>query len=108
MERSLGDLEQLVMLSLLRLGEEAYGVSVQREIATRAGRTLTFATIYTTLARLEAKGLVESRLGEPTPERGGRAKKLVRLTSAGRAELRQRLHEVRAMVQGLDASWSRP
>ena len=60
----LGELEQRVLLALLRLGHQAYGVAVQREIAARAGRTLSFATIYTTLGRLESKGLVAARLGE--------------------------------------------
>lgn len=108
MDLRLGDLEQLVMLALARLGDEAYGVSVQELIAKRTGRDLAFATIYTTLARLETKGFVDARLGAPTPERGGRAKKLFALTGSGRNALRRSLAEVRTMAQGLGSSWSTP
>jgi DNA-binding PadR family transcriptional regulator len=108
MERNLGELEQLVLLALLRLGEGAYGVSVQRELEARTGRSPTYATIYTTLGRLEAKGLVESSVGDPTPERGGRAKKIFLVTGPGRAALKRSFSELRAMTQGLGGSWSVP
>jgi PadR family transcriptional regulator PadR len=108
MERNLGELEQLLLLALMRLGEGAYGVSVQRELEERTGRSPTYATVYTTLARLEAKGLVESSVGEPTPERGGRAKKHFSVTGSGRAALRRSFTELRAMTQGLGGSWSAP
>ena len=85
----IGEFEQLVLLALVQLGTDAYGLSVQREIAARTGREATFGTVYTTLARLEEKGLVESRLGEPTAERGGRAKTYFRITAKGLREVRQ-------------------
>jgi len=72
MPDNLGELEQLVMLALLRLGEDAYGIPVQQELARVARRRATFATVYSTLQRLESKGFVKSRIGDPTPERGGR------------------------------------
>ena len=68
----LGELEQVVLLAVLRVGKNAYGVPVHDEIQTRAGRDLTLGTIYKTLSRLEEKGLVASHVGDPTPERGGR------------------------------------
>ncbi|HXI21192.1 MAG TPA: helix-turn-helix transcriptional regulator, partial [Gemmatimonadales bacterium] len=71
---NLGDFEQLVLLALVRLGPEAYGVRVRDEIARRAGRAVSLGSVYKTLLRLEAKGLVATRAGEPTPERGGRRK----------------------------------
>ncbi len=104
----LGELEQLVLLALLRLGEDAYGVAVQREIASRARRHPSFATVYTTLARLEEKGLVESRLGESSPERGGRRKKHFVIRAAGRRALAASLDAVRGMTRGLDTSWETP
>ena len=67
----LGEFEQLVLLAVLRLGDDAYGVPVLAEIERATGRSPTLATVHTTLSRLEAKGLVVSRLGEPTPQRGG-------------------------------------
>jgi DNA-binding PadR family transcriptional regulator len=104
----LGELEQLVLLALVRLGDDAYGVAVQREIASRAGRHPSFATIYTTLSRLEDKGLIESRLGESSPERGGRRKKYFVMRAAGRRALRASLEAVRGMTRGLDTSFEAP
>jgi PadR family transcriptional regulator PadR len=101
----LGEFEQLVLLALVRLGDEAYGVSVQREITERTRRDTTFGTVYTTLARLEAKGFVTSVVGEPTPERGGRGKKHFRISPAGRRALQRSLTALRTMARGLDATW---
>jgi DNA-binding PadR family transcriptional regulator len=84
MSRSaLGGLEHLVLLALVRLGEESYGVPILEEIATRTGRSVSRAAVYIALRRLEAKGLLRSRLGEATPERGGRAKRYFRITRGG-------------------------
>ncbi|MEP6836395.1 MAG: helix-turn-helix transcriptional regulator [Gemmatimonas sp.] len=105
MEKNLGELEQLVMFALLRLGDDAYGVTVHQEILERTGRTMSFATIYTTLSRLENKGLVDSFVGDPTPERGGRAKKHFALTSGGKQALQQSVRALRSMARGLDAKW---
>ena len=104
----LGDLEQLVMLAVLRVGDGAYGVSVQQELAERGGRDVTLATVHKTLARLEDKGLVASRTGEPTPVRGGRRRRHFTVTSAGRATLRQSLDVTRRMARGLDLGWGAP
>jgi DNA-binding PadR family transcriptional regulator len=97
-----------VLLALIRLGDDAYGVAVQREIAARTGRATSFATVYTTLARLEGKGFIASRLGEATPERGGRRKKYFEITSAGRGAVRASLRRLRTMTRGLDPSLELP
>lgn len=82
-DSSLGEFEQVVLLAILRLGEEAYGVTIREEIAAKTGRDPSPGALYTTLARLEEKGMIRSRMGEPTPDRGGRAKRFVKLTAAG-------------------------
>jgi PadR family transcriptional regulator PadR len=94
----LGNFELVVMLALIRLGENAYGVPIAREIEVRSGRRVSLGSIYATLERLEAKGLVSSKLGEPTSERGGRAKKYFRVSGMG-------LREVRATQRMLMKSW---
>jgi DNA-binding PadR family transcriptional regulator len=108
MEKNLGELEQLVLLALLRLGDDAYGVTVHQEIQERTGRNMSFATIYTTLSRLEGKAFVESFVGDPTPERGGRAKKHFAITTTGKQALQQSLRALRTMARGLDAKWGTP
>ena len=80
---SLGEFEQLVLLAILRLGSEAYGVPIVREIEERTGRTVSRAAVYIALKRLQGKGLVSSRMADPTPERGGRAKRYFRIEQAG-------------------------
>ena len=80
---SLGEFEQIVLLAILRLGEHAYGVSIRAEIAACTGREAAPGALYTTLDRLEDKGLVTSRLGDPTPLRGGRAKRFFAVTPGG-------------------------
>src|SRR5471032_1780830 len=79
----LGEFEQVVLLAILRLGENAYGVTICEEIAAKTDRDPSPGALYTTLARMEEKGLVKSRLGDPTPDRGGRAKRFVKLTAGG-------------------------
>jgi PadR family transcriptional regulator PadR len=100
---SLGEFEQLVLLALVRLGEDAYGVSIHNEIVRRARRDVTVAAVYKTLERLEDKGLAASRIGEPTPERGGRRKKHFRIQPAGRRALAHALASLRRMTDGLPA-----
>src|SRR5215813_3616237 len=90
----LGDMELLV---LLRLGKEAYGIPILDEVSARSGRDVSRATVYVALKRLEQKGLVTSRLGESTPERGGRAKRFFKLKPSGLKALR----ESREMFLGL-------
>jgi PadR family transcriptional regulator PadR len=84
----LGGVELLVLLALIRLGDEAYGVPISDEIEATSGRSASVGSIYITLDRLERKGLVSSRLGEPTAERGGRAKTYFRPTAKGLREVR--------------------
>jgi PadR family transcriptional regulator PadR len=98
----LGELEQVVLLAILQVGDEAYGVSIRREIQDRTARDFTLGTVYKTLARLEEKGLAASSPGEPTPERGGRRKRYYRVTAAGRRSLRHSLSALRTMTVGLD------
>lgn len=105
---NLGELEQLVLLAIARLGDDAYGVTVRREIATRAKRDLVFGSVYTTLTRLEEKGLVVSHVGDPTPERGGRRKKHFVISPAGRRALQRSLRAIRTMARGIDATWETP
>jgi PadR family transcriptional regulator, regulatory protein PadR len=93
----LGDMEHLVLLAILRLGAEAYGMPILDEVSARSGRNVSRATVYVALRRLEQKGLVTSRMGESTPERGGRAKRYFRLRAAGLKALR----ESRAMFLNL-------
>ena len=104
----LGELEQLVLLAILRIGDQAYGVAVLGELERQTGRTLTLATVHKTLARLEDKGLIASRLGEPTPLRGGRAKRYYDLTAAGQRSLGDALGVLRRMAQGLVPGWGAP
>src|ERR1017187_1252205 len=80
---SLGEFEQIVLLAVLRLAHQAYGVTILAEIAARTGRNPSPGALYTTLHRMEAKGLVTFRDGSPTPERGGRAKRFVTVTREG-------------------------
>ena len=86
---ALGDDEHFVLVALVRLGGESYGVPILDEIASRTGRPVSRPAIYIALRRLEAKRFVASRLGEATPERGGRAKRYFRLTKAGARQLEQ-------------------
>jgi DNA-binding PadR family transcriptional regulator len=83
-----GTFDLMILLALMRLGDGAYGVPISREIEETSGRVVALATLYATLTRLEKKGLVSSRLGEPTAERGGRAKKYFRVTARGIREVR--------------------
>lgn len=102
MPPALGELENLILLAILRLGEEAYGVSIRAEIANRTGRSLAYGTIYTALDRLASKGYVSSRTGEPTPERGGRRKRFYRLEPPGATALRHSWKALRRMSEGLE------
>jgi DNA-binding PadR family transcriptional regulator len=86
---TLGHLEQLVLLAVVRLGEKSYGVPILEEIRARTGREYLRPSVYIALRRLEAKGLLKSRLGEPAAERGGRAKRFFALTAAGHRQLEQ-------------------
>lgn len=98
----LGELEQVVLLSLARLGDQAYGVAIRQEIAARARRDVAIGAVYSALDRLERKGYVSSRLGEPTQERGGRAKRYFRLERAGSLALEQTRQMFTRLWDGLE------
>jgi PadR family transcriptional regulator PadR len=97
----LGEFEQLVLLALMRLGDDAYGVSVRDTLLQRTGRDVSFGAIYSTLRRLEAKGLVRSSLGDPEPVRGGRAKKHVVVLPRGRAALGEAQRAFKRLSEGV-------
>ena len=97
----LGEFEQLVLLALVRLGPDAYGATIRRDIEARTGRDLAISAVYVTLDRLETKGLVRSRVGDPTPQRGGRRRKHVSLMPAGRRAIVQACRAFQVMTEGL-------
>ncbi len=96
--RRLGEFEQIILFALLRLGDDAYGVSVRREIERRTGEPVSPGAIYTTLERLEARGLVTSEFGEPTPERGGKRKRHYRLQAQGAEALNRSYSAISGMA----------
>jgi DNA-binding PadR family transcriptional regulator len=98
---ALGEFEQVVLLAILRLGEDAYGVSIRREIAERTEREPAPGALYTTLDRLEEKGLVASKYGDPTPERGGRAKRYFTVTGAGVRAVARAQRAFQRLMEGL-------
>src|SRR5262245_66494426 len=101
MDLYLGELEQLILLALARLDDEAYGVTVRQVVADSTGRDITLGTVYKTLWRLEQKKLVSCWVSDPTEERGGRRKKMYELTPLGKRALRQSLDGLRPMTEGL-------
>jgi PadR family transcriptional regulator, regulatory protein PadR len=101
----LGSLEYIVLLALARLDGNAYGLLVMREIAERTGRSVSIGAVYGTLERLEEKGYVSSSTGDPTPERGGRAKRLFQLEAAGKRALQISGQTIRSMTAGLKSQW---
>ena len=103
MPRALTELELLVLLAILRIGDKAYGVPIAREIDTTAKRIVVRGVVYTTLERLEEQGLVRSRIGEPTPERGGRAKRFFVVTAKGLKAVKDSQRALTAMWRDLPA-----
>ena len=97
--RLLTDFELMLLLATLRVGEDAYGVQIAREVEVTGGRRVLLGAVYAALDRLERNGLVASRLGSPTPERGGRAKRFFRVTPRG-------VRAARDTQQALIALWS--
>jgi PadR family transcriptional regulator, regulatory protein PadR len=97
----LGEFELMVLLALMRLGDEAYGVPISREVEQRSGREVALGSVYAALERLEEKGLVASRLGDPTAERGGRAKRFFRVTESGLRDVRQTQRALVSLWKGL-------
>jgi DNA-binding PadR family transcriptional regulator len=98
----LGEFEQLILLAILRLGDNAYGVTIRAELSQRAGRGVAPGALYTALERLETKGLIRSRMSDPTPQRGGRAKRQVRVTAAGMKALARSVQAYERLLDGLD------
>jgi PadR family transcriptional regulator, regulatory protein PadR len=93
----LGEFELMILLAVIQLGDEAYGVPISRELERHRGRGVSIGSVYAALERMEAKGLVTSTLGNPTPERGGKAKRYFTVTKAG---LRQ-VHDTRRVLTRL-------
>ena len=98
---NLGEFEQLILLAILRLRDDAYGVTIRAELAERAGRTVAPGALYTTLERLEIKGLIASRMSDPTPQRGGRAKRHVTVTAEGMEALTRSVQAYQRLLDGL-------
>lgn len=97
----LGDFEQLILFALIRLGADAYGVTIRNQIEARTGRAVSPGALYTALDRLEKRGLVDSRLGDPTPQRGGKRKRLYTLQPAGERALARVYESMRLMASGV-------
>jgi len=97
----LGEFELMVLLALIRLDERAYGVPISREIEKRSGREVALGSVYAALERLEEKGLVTSKLGDPTAERGGRAKRYFRVTNQGLREVQETQKALMSLWRGL-------
>lgn len=100
-EPRVGEFEQLVLLAILQLQGNAYGMTIRREIEERTERRTALGAVYTTLDRLEEKGYVSSRIGSPAPERGGRAKRFFKVETLGKAALRNSASIRAAMAAGL-------
>jgi DNA-binding PadR family transcriptional regulator len=99
---NLGEFEQLILLAVLRLRSDAYGVTIRAELADRTGRHVAPGALYTALDRLETKGLIASRMSDPTPQRGGRAKRHVTVTAAGMEALTRALRAHERLLEGLN------
>ncbi len=103
---SLGQFEQLVLTAILALGEKAYGVTIHAEVESlSAPRTVALGAVYATLDRLEDKAMVTSWLSDPTPERGGRAKRFYRLEEAGRQALLEAARTARRICDAVERCW---
>ena len=98
----LGEFEQSVLLAVLHLRDDAYGVAIRREIEARTRRSVAVGALYTALDRLERKGYVSSAMSDPTPERGGRSKRYFRVRAAGVAALRGSRDRLARMWKGLE------
>lgn len=98
----LGEFEQRVLLAILRLDAESYSVPIVLELEERIGKSVAPAAVYIALRRLEEKGFVSSWMGDPTPERGGKARRYVKLEAAGALALREARSTADRMWQGLD------
>ncbi len=103
MGNHLGEFEQLILFALVSLGDQAYGVTIRQEIEARAGRPVSVGAVYTALDRLESRGYVRSRVGDPTPQRGGRRKKYYEIEPEGAVTLSRSYTTLSRMADGLVA-----
>jgi DNA-binding PadR family transcriptional regulator len=108
MRETLGEFEQLVLLAIMQVSGEVYGVPIVDEIERRTGREVSPAAVYITLRRLEEKGLLSSWMSEPTAERGGKARRCVKITHRGIVSLREARHVLDQMWKGLDPGLRAP
>ena len=104
----LGEFEQIVLLAILRLGDDAYAIPVREEIETRTGRSVARGALYTALERLETKKCLRSRMSDPLPERGGRSRRYYSVTPAGLAALRASRAALLALWKGVESQLERP
>ena len=104
----LGEFEQIVMLALLRLGADAYGAAVCAEIEKRSGREVSVSAVHTTLERLEQKGMLRSRIGDPTPQRGGKRKRHYEVAAPGLRAMQASYRSLRNMTDGLEKLLGEP
>ena len=103
----LGEFEQIVLLAILRLKSDAYAIPIREEIEQRTGRAVARGALYTALERLQAKHCLKSRMGDPLPERGGRARRYYSLTPAGIAALRASRAALLALWKGVESQLER-
>ena len=106
MSQYIGEFEQLILFSILRLGEDAYGVGIRRAIQARSGQDVSAGALYTALGRLENRGLVTSRVAESAPERSGKRRRYYKLEPAGAAALQRSYSLINRMAEGLGADLS--
>ena len=104
----LGEFEQIVLLAILRLGDDAYAIPVREEIEKRTGRSVARGALYTALERLETKKCLRSRMSDPLPERGGRSRRYYSVTPAGLAALRASRAALLALWKGVESQLERP
>ena len=104
----LGEFEQIVLLAILRLGDDAYAIPVREEIEKRTGRSVARGALYTALERLETKKCLRSRMSDPLPERGGRSRRYYSVTPAGVAALRASRDALLALWKGVESQLERP
>ena len=97
----LGNFELMVLLAVMRLGDTAYGVTISHELEDTLRREVAIGSVYNALERLEAKGFVSSKLGDPTPERGGRAKRFFTVTEAGAREAKSTREALTTLWRGI-------
>lgn len=103
----LGEFEQVVLLAILRLGDDAYAIPVREEIEARTGRSVARGALYTALDRLETKGCVRSRMSDPLPERGGRSRRYYTVSASGLAALRRSRAALLALWKGVESQLER-